>query len=84
MKPTEFCYWLRGFFELAGEGPLTEEQVKIISDHLKLVMEEKSKPEGWMTVRGVETKRYCSNANGSDASDWVKQGVEDGFITISC
>jgi hypothetical protein len=39
MKAIEFCYWLRGYFELTGADAtaLTEEQSTMISDHLKLV-----------------------------------------------
>lgn len=39
MKPQEFCYWLMGYFEIAGgsEPTLTAEQVKIIKNHLALV-----------------------------------------------
>lgn len=36
MTAQEFCYWLQGHFELNGPK-LTEEQVKIVQDHLKLV-----------------------------------------------
>ena len=78
MSPNDFCYWLRGFFELAGEGPLTEEQSKIISDHLKLVMEEKPKPQNWITP--VETKKYCCNGTSSDASDMIV----GPYTCISC
>lgn len=41
MKPTEFCYWLQGYFELADhashEQHLTTEQVEVIKNHLNLV-----------------------------------------------
>ena len=40
MNSQEFCYWLRGYFEVTGDNvnvALTEEQVKIIKDHLSLV-----------------------------------------------
>lgn len=38
MKSTEFCYWLIGFFELSEPNtPLTDKQVEIIKNHLKLV-----------------------------------------------
>ena len=38
MKYTEFCYWLQGFFELAGVQTLSEEQVEIIKRHLDMTM----------------------------------------------
>lgn len=38
MNPTEFCYWLQGYFELReGNSALTEGQTEIIKDHLQLV-----------------------------------------------
>lgn len=38
MTPENFCYWLRGYIELAGSTTLTEEQVEVVSKHLDLVM----------------------------------------------
>jgi len=37
MRSQEFAYWLQGFFELSDAKNLTEDQVKIIKNHLKLV-----------------------------------------------
>lgn len=40
MTPENFCYWLRGYIELSGPGTnLSPEQIKIINDHLSLVMQ---------------------------------------------
>lgn len=38
MTSREFCYWLQGFFEIAG-GPqaMTKEQAEMISRHLSMV-----------------------------------------------
>lgn len=48
MSPQEFCYWLKGFFELMDAGPkraeklvLTAKQVDMIEKHLKSVFQEK-------------------------------------------
>ena len=48
MTPENFCYWMKGFFELLEAGPktpeklvLTIEQVEMIQKHLKSVFEEK-------------------------------------------
>jgi len=43
MSSESFCYWLRGYFEIAGETPLTREQVEIISKHLSLVFTDQAK-----------------------------------------
>jgi hypothetical protein len=37
MTCENFVFWLNGFFELSGEYKLTEKQVEIIKQHLKLV-----------------------------------------------
>ncbi len=72
MDHISFCYWLRGFFEISGETSLTKEQVDIISKHLALVFQEKSKdmksisekdwqkilPEGWQFENG-QLPRLC-------------------------
>jgi len=38
MTEKDFCYWLQGFFELNGVEALSEEQTKIIQEHLQLVL----------------------------------------------
>ena len=37
MTSVDFCYWLQGFFELSESEKLTEKQIEIIKNHLKLV-----------------------------------------------
>lgn len=38
MTERDFCYWLQGFIELNGADALSEKQVKIIQEHLHLVL----------------------------------------------
>jgi hypothetical protein len=42
MSPENFVYWLNGFFEISGSKALTEEQVQVLKDHLKLVLTKKT------------------------------------------
>lgn len=44
MEAINFVYWLRGYFELNNckDQSLTKEQVKIIEDHMKLVLTKKT------------------------------------------
>ncbi len=46
MSPENFCYWLRGFIEISSatkpELLLGPEQLKVINDHLDLVMVKKT------------------------------------------
>lgn len=65
MSPENFIYWIRGFYELAGEGPLTAEQSKLISDHLKLVMQEVEKPKDWPKSLEIDTHPdWCGGSTG--------------------
>ena len=42
MTAEQFTYWLQGFFELSGATTLNEEQVKIVKDHIALVMKKET------------------------------------------
>jgi hypothetical protein len=37
MTPTEFCYWLQGYFELTDEKEMDESKVDSVKRHLSLV-----------------------------------------------
>ena len=37
MNEVQFCYWLKGYFELSNSNELTPEQVAAIKEHLSLV-----------------------------------------------
>lgn len=41
MKEYEFCYWLMGMFELAKIEQLSNKQLHLLKEHLKLVKERK-------------------------------------------
>lgn len=40
MTPRDFVYWLQGFFEISGAKTMTEDQVKMVRNHLNLVFKE--------------------------------------------
>lgn len=42
MNERDFIYWLQGYLELSNASELTAEQVQIVKDHIKLVMEKKT------------------------------------------
>jgi hypothetical protein len=42
MTAEQFIYWIQGFFELSGATALNEEQVKVIKEHIALVLEKKT------------------------------------------
>lgn len=37
MTSRDFCYWLQGFFEITDHDVISEQQIKIIKNHLNLV-----------------------------------------------
>lgn len=45
MCADEFAYWLKGYFELSDSNTLTEQQVKIIKEHLTLVFTKVTKQQ---------------------------------------
>ena len=78
MSPENFCYWLRGFFELNGDAKITEEQAELISKHLTLVFEEKAKNlpkisydngKSWGGIKPLDAKVYCSSGPQLFATD---------------
>lgn len=42
MSSQDFAYWLQGFFELSGTTTLNEEQVKVLKEHLALVLKKQT------------------------------------------
>ena len=47
MNERDFIYWLQGFLELSGASELNSDQVKIIKDHIDLVMVKKTPDHGF-------------------------------------
>jgi len=43
MSPSDFVYWLQGFFEMSDAEALSFKQVKMIKQHLALVLKNESK-----------------------------------------
>jgi hypothetical protein len=38
VTPKEFVYWLQGFLEIGDPKAITEDQIKIIKDHMALAL----------------------------------------------
>lgn len=57
MKATDFVQWLNGFFELSGDDKLDENQVKIVKEHIKLVLETEKSQESTAGSSPPKTKR---------------------------
>ena len=62
MTAEQFTYWLQGYFELSGATTLNEAQVKILKEHLGLVVKKvtpSTLPSNTITIYG---------GNGFDAA----------------
>jgi len=44
MTSRDFCYWIQGYFEIADDNKLSEQQVKMIKRHLALVFKHEIDP----------------------------------------
>lgn len=63
MTPTNFCYWLQGYFELHGKiGPegLSQSQADLIQKHLSMVFEHSIDP----AAGSVEHQQRLSDLHG--------------------
>lgn len=43
MNERDFVFWLQGFFEMTGSNELTTDQVKMVKEHLALVLHKETK-----------------------------------------
>lgn len=74
MTPTEFCYWLQGYFELSSkeeepaEHKLTPQQVESIKNHLNLVFYHSIDPEHekGMTKEQIEKMQEVHDGKKSE------------------
>jgi hypothetical protein len=83
MTAEQFTYWLQGFFELSGATTLNEEQVKILKEHLGLVVKKvtpSTLPSNTITIYG---------GNGFDAAkplgtvkDWTTITADNKVMDI--
>lgn len=53
MTERDFVYWLNGFFELSGATYLTDNQVRVVKEHLNLVFNK-------VTINSPETLEEMS------------------------
>lgn len=64
MNSIDFCFWLQGKFELDNSDSLTENQVKIIKNHLNLVFKHEIDP--LRESQTTATKHTLNTAHGND------------------
>lgn len=71
MTPEQFVYWLQGFVEISGKKELDETQLKIVQDHLDLVLI-KVTPER----RPVEQKK-CDKTLPPELEQLIKEATDE-------
>ena len=73
MSPRDFAFWLNGFFEITESEGLSERQVAIIKDHLKLVFQKETPDRSAGPFLGndreVFDKKYIQEALGIDPEE---------------
>lgn len=79
MTAEQFTYWLQGFFELSGATTLNEQQVKVVKDHIALVM--KKEPPVSNTVTYIPNiKLYPTN----NYSTVTQDSLVDAVTNLTC
>lgn len=68
MTPEQFCYWLQGRVELLPDQPPSQEEWKMISDHLNLVFDKKTTNIGYPPTK-------LPNGDPVDGVWWKNIGV---------
>lgn len=78
MTPTNFCYWLQGFFELASPGGLTDAQVVTIQNHL--AMTDITRSPAWEAPSGkMAPTEFCQWLKGFLAVVTMKETLREGL-----
>lgn len=81
MTPIEFCYWLQGALELGGNKSFSEEQVKVLNDHLNLVFKKvTSTPKTGPVFSGPATMPL----DGIRTTPWVGPYLPPMTNTLPC
>lgn len=75
LKPENFVYWLQGFFEVSGANLLTEEQTKIVKEHLELCFEKVLEPNS-------DTSHSTSTVTSPLWTTTLTQTSESPIVTI--
>ena len=78
MTTEQFTYWLQGYFELSGATTLNEQQVKIIKEHIALVL--KKETTSYLTIAPPDNKVYIRG--GLATIDPIIKDKEGSYCTV--
>ena len=79
MTAEQFTYWLQGFFELSGATTLNEQQVKVVKDHIALVMKKETPISNTVTYI-PNIKLYPTN----NYSTVTQDSLVDAVTNLTC
>jgi hypothetical protein len=79
MQSRQFCYWLQGSFELNGNTEFDEGATQILKDHLALVFQYDSKPNGFCCfLNGYFTLGKPESIN-AETTSIIKEKLRNTF-----
>lgn len=79
MTAEQFTYWLNGYFELSGATTLNEQQVKVVKDHIALVLKKETPVSNTVTYI-PNIKLYPTN----NYSTVVQDSLVDAVTNLTC
>jgi hypothetical protein len=85
MNAEQFCYWLKGSFELAGMTQIDQVQVQIIKDHLNLVFKKETPNRQISVTPPVQLPQPVKGPTIVEQPRWqIPNWNPDNVPTITC
>jgi hypothetical protein len=88
MSPQDFCYWLQGFLEMTDTNKMSEKQVLMIREHLKLVFNKVTPTSPDFDVakfqKTIDEKIKEFEKRDEEAKKWGTQGTICNYPTKYC
>jgi hypothetical protein len=72
LEPINFVYWLQGFLEIQDPKNINEKQVKIIKDHISLVLHKMPV----LKLNSAFDQKYCDDKLSSDTLPTLGHNVQ--------
>ena len=84
MSSRDFAYWLMGFFEITNPASITEDQTKMIKNHLNLVFKHEIDPS-FSSDPNVQQELNAIHLGKPPASPWNgNQADFSNFVPFRC
>lgn len=82
MTARDFAFWLQGFLELRGPGPMTAEQVDAVSKHLALVFIHEIDPSMPQPAPKTAHETKLDESHAQTTPPWA--GSSHGDLVMRC